>query len=202
MIDRIARSARPCRGAVAPAAMRSGLCAASALVLALVAVPALADAPTQKPGLWEHSMQFGGGKMDALLKEQQAAMANLPPDQRKMMEQMMAKQGVNMDAGGQKVRVCVTPEDAAREAPAPAQEGCKQTAQRSGNTWNISYECPAREGRPATKGRGTMTLTSPTAYEGQFTTETTVGKKTEQMTMNMQGRWVAADCGAVKPVKR
>lgn len=200
----VRRSSRTRRSAAPPAAVLARWCAASALAFAVSAAPALADAMKQKPGLWEHSMQIGGqgGEMAAMLKQQQAAMAELPPDQRRMMEQMMAKQGVSMDAAGQKIRVCVTPEEAARDTPPPAQEGCKQTAQRSGNTWNVSFECPAREGRPATSGRGTMTLSSPTAYEGRFTTETVVGKKTEQITMAMQGRWLAADCGAVRPVTR
>jgi hypothetical protein len=177
--------------------------AAVALVLASAAAPA--QAPTRlKPGLWEHSFNVGsqGGQLEAAMKEAQAAMANMPPEQRKMMEQMMAQQGVSLDASGQKVRICMTPEDVARDEIPEAQEGCTQRATRSGNTWTVTFQCPARDGEPASSGRGTVTLQGSTGYTGDFTINTQMNNKPEQVKMKTQGRWLSADCGNIKPSRR
>ncbi len=177
----------------------------AAAALALASTAALTQsAPRLKPGLWEHSFQVGsqGGQIEAAMKEAQAAMASMPPEQRKMMEQMMAQQGISLDASGQKVRICMTAEDVARDEIPAAQDGCTQTAKRSGNTWTVTFQCPARDGQPASSGRGTVTLQSSTAYSGDFTMNTQVDRKTEQVTMKTQGRWLSADCGNVKPARR
>lgn len=157
-----------------------------------------------KPGLWEHSykMASASGKLEAAMKEAQAALAQMPPEQRKMMEQMLAKQGMGLGADGQKLRICLSPEDAARDEPPPAQDGCKQTSKRQGNTWNISFECPARDGQGASSGNGSMTLKDPGSYEGRFTITTSIDGKPEQMQMSTSGRWVSADCGALRSNRR
>jgi hypothetical protein len=179
---------------------------AAAVTLALASGAALTQsAPRLKPGLWEHSFEMSdqSGQMASAMKEAREAMANMPPEQRKMMEQMMAKQGVSFDASGQKMRICMTPEDVARDQIPAAQEGCTQNATRSGNTWTVTFQCPARAGRPASSGRGTVTLRDSTAYSGNFTTTTEgANKKPEQVTMKTEGRWVSADCGAIKPIRR
>ncbi len=177
----------------------------AAAALGLASAAALAQSPPRlKPGLWEHRIQMSSqsGEMESAMKEAQAAMADMPPEQRKMMEQMMAQQGVAFDASGQSVRMCMTPEDVARDEIPAAQEGCTQTATRSGNTWTVNFRCPARDGQPASSGRGTVTLQSPTAYNGDFTLNTQTNNKADQMTMKTQGRWVAADCGKIKPAGR
>ena len=71
-----------------------------------------------------------------------------------------------------------------------------------GDTWAVTFQCPARDGRPATSGRGTVTLQGATGYAGDFTMNTQVDKRTEQATMKTQGRWLSADCGSVKPIRR
>ena len=118
----------------------------AAAALGLACAAALAQSPPRlQPGLWEHRIQMSSqsGEMEAAMKNAQAAMANMPAEQRKMMEQMMAKQGVAFDASGQSMRMCMTPEDVARDEIPAAQEGCTQTATRSGNTWTVSFRCPA-----------------------------------------------------------
>lgn len=168
-----------------------------------LATPALAQTRL-KPGLWEHSMQMSSqsGQLEAAMKQAQAAMASMPPEQRKMMEQMMAKQGVGLDASGHKLRLCLTPEDVARDTVPAAQDGCTQTSQRSGNTWQVSFQCPARDGQPASSGSGSVTLQNPGAYTGQFKMQMQVDRKPEQMTLATQGRWLSADCGSVRPAGR
>src|SRR6478736_4257896 len=88
-----------------------------------------AAAQGMAPGLWEHSVKFKSqsGEMEKSKAEMQAEMAALPPDQRKMVEQMMAKKGMSFDAEGTTLRVCVTKEQAERMEPLPmSKEDCKQ----------------------------------------------------------------------------
>ena len=75
-------------------------CALAATALSSLAL--VASAQTMKPGLWEisHQTRSASGDLGAKMAAAQEQMAKLPPDQRKMMEDMMAKQGVTMGAGG------------------------------------------------------------------------------------------------------
>ena len=54
-----------------------------------------------------------GSKADAAMAQMQKQMAAMSPEQRKMVEDMMAKKGMQMGAapgGGMAVKVCLTPE--------------------------------------------------------------------------------------------
>ena len=177
---------------------------------ALAACALLASSPAvaQKlaPGLWEHSMTVKSSdpRMAEGMARMQKEMANLSPQQRQQMEAMMAAQGISMGvgagAGGPAItaKVCLTPEQAARdEMPPPADGDCKHTSmQRSGNTLRVKFACTGK--RPAT-GDGEYTLESPKAHRGRTTVEAVEGGKTVRMDMNHTGRWLSADCGAVKP---
>ncbi len=168
-----------------------------AAALALGSVHALAQ--TQVPGLWEHtfSMKSQGGEMEAAMAEMQKQMAAMPPDQRKQMEQMMASRGVSMGAQGTSVKVCVTKEDVARKIEPNFREGCTQeVVQRSGNTMKYKFQCT--QPRPSS-GEGEMTYISDKAYSGKSTVTTQVASKPQQMNMEMAGKWLAADCGDIKP---
>ena len=172
----------------------------STLFAAALALGSLhAAAQTQVPGLWEHtfSMKSQGGEMEAAMAEMQKQMAAMPPDQRKQMEQMMASRGVSMGAQGTSVKVCVTKEDVARKIEPNFREGCTQEVlQRSGNTMKYKFQCT--QPRPSS-GEGEMTYLSDKAYSGKSTVVTQVGGKPQQMNMEMAGKWLAADCGDIKP---
>ena len=171
----------------------------------LLAVAALAFAGAAqaqsiqiKAGLWEHGydMKSSDPRVEAAMKQMQQSMASLPPDQRKMMEDMMAKQGVGIGPKGNTVRVCMTQADVER-GPGQPEPGCTQNARRNGNTWNVSFEC---KGPPPSSGEGQVTLVSPTAYQGQFEVRTVEDGKPLKMQMAQRGKWLGADCGKVKPI--
>ncbi|HEX5391002.1 MAG TPA: DUF3617 domain-containing protein, partial [Burkholderiaceae bacterium] len=90
------------------------------LITVLVALGASAAwAQSTKPGLWEVQNKMGGNpEMDKAMAEMQKQLAAMPPEQRKMMQDMMAKQGGAMPTpgagGGMAMKVCITPEMAAR----------------------------------------------------------------------------------------
>lgn len=156
-----------------------------------------------RPGLWEHSMSMKtqSGQMEAALAQAQKAMANMPPAQRKQMEQMMAAQGLGISSGpqGHILKVCITPEQAARDN-LPQQDGCTQKVQRvDANTMKVSFQCKGEQGDAPTSGEGTVSFQSDRAYTGQFKIKSTVNSKPEQIDMAQKGQWLSDDCGAIKP---
>jgi Protein of unknown function (DUF3617) len=175
--------------------------AAPALLLSLAAslTQVQAQAQQMQAGLWEygHSMKTQSGQAEKAMAQMQQQMASLPPEQRKMMEKMMADQGVAFGPTGQTVRVCVSKEDAAREE-IPMQDGCTQKTKRNGNTYQISFSCA----QPPSSGEGKVVFSSPTAYTGDFTVKVQEQGRTELMQMKQTGKWVSADCGTLKPAKR
>lgn len=170
------------------------------LLAALLAVLAsAAGAQNLKPGLWEitHKTQSGSGQMGQGMAQMQQQMASMPPEQRKMVEEMMTKQGVKAGpAGGMSVKVCMTREMVEKNE-VPAQQGdCKTTQQsRSGNTMKMAFSCT----NPPSTGEGQVTFTSPEAYSMRMAVNTKVAGKPERMNMDGSGKWLASDCGNVKP---
>lgn len=159
-----------------------------------------AHAQTLKPGLWEvtNKMHSASGEMEKAQAQMRQQMASMPPEQRKMFEEMMAKQGVKMSPGGMNVRMCLTP-DMAKRDEFPAQQGdCKTTLQqRAGNTIKMAYTCA----NPPSSGEGQYTIVSPEAYTMKMVMRSTVKGKSETMNMDAAGKWLSADCGSVKPVR-
>lgn len=174
------------------------------LLVALVAGSFAVSASAQelKPGLWEvtNKMKSASGEMEKATAEMQKEMAGMPPEQRKMMEDMMAKQGVKMGAGGPSemvAKVCMTQEMIARNE-IPAQQGnCKTTSTpRTGNTLKMAFTCT----NPPSNGEGQYTIVSPEAYTTKMIMHTTAHGKSETMNMDASGKWLGADCGNIKPM--
>ena len=163
---------------------------------------ACAQAPKMRPGLWEHGVQMKSqsGQMEGAMAQMQKSMASMAPAQRKQMEDMLAQQGMSMGANGTTVKVCVTPQQADLDTIA-AQEGCTQKVQRTGpGSMAMSFSCKGEDGQPPTSGEGTVTFSGPTAYTGQFKVKTQSQGKPEQIDMAQTGKWLSADCGAIKPM--
>lgn len=171
-------------------------CAAAALCL-----PAAAQ--NLKPGLWEitSKMQSGSGQMEAAMAKAQQQLASMPPEQRKMMEEMMAKHGAKMGAGGpgggMSVSICMTREMVERNELPAHQGNCRTTSQpRTGNTMKMAFSCAS----PPSSGEGEVTFVSAEAYTQKMVINTTVQGKPEKLSMDGAGKWLGADCGSVKPL--
>lgn len=173
------------------------------LAAALAAFACTAGAQSLKPGLWEinQKMQTSGGQSDQRMAQMQQQMANMPPERRKMMEDMMAKQGVKMGpggpGGGMSMQVCMTKEMVERN-DVPAQRGdCKTTRQsRSGNTMKMAFACT----NPPSSGEGEVTFTGAETYRMKMMVNTQVQGKPEKVNMDGSGKWLGSDCGNVKPM--
>lgn len=160
-----------------------------------------AQAQKIAPGLWEMTMntKAAGGEMQANLARMQEQMAKMPPDQRKVMEQMMAKQGVSLGAGGSMgaIRNCVSKEQAERgDVPQDPDGRCKRDSMsRSGSTTSFKFSCT----NPPSTGTGEITLSGDKAYAMKMVVDTTIEGKPQRTEVQLSGKWVAADCGTLKP---
>ncbi len=175
------------------------------LAIAAFATAWALPAAAQKlaPGLWEHSvtMKTDSGRMEAGMARMQQQLAAMPPEKRKQFEAMMAGQGMGMAGPGtgkpMVVKVCLTPEQAARDEMPQSDGQCKQFSQeRSGKTLRFKFAC---SGERAATGEGEYTLDSDKAHHGRTVISTVAQGKPERMEMEHRARWLAADCGAVQP---
>jgi hypothetical protein len=124
----------------------------------------------------------------------------MPPEQRKMMEDMMKSRGMSMNVAGggagMTVKYCLTKEMAERRE-VPTQRGdCKSTQTPGvGGKMRFSFSCT----NPVSSGEGEVTYASNDAYSMKMVVNTTVQGRPEKMNMEGSGRWLAADCGDIKP---
>jgi hypothetical protein len=179
----------------------TGVAIAIVLTGTLSALPAVAQKLV--PGLWEHSvtMKTDSGRMEAGMARMQQQLAAMPPEKRKQVEAMMAGQGMGIGAPGvgkpMVVKLCLTPEQAARDEMPQSDGQCKQVSQqRSGSTLRFKFACT---GEKAATGEGEYTLDGDKAHHGRTVISTVAQGKPERMEMEHRARWLSADCGAVKP---
>jgi hypothetical protein len=173
----------------------------AAIAFTLSACAAAATAQDLKPGLWEmKSKMSADGKAMPGAEEMAAQMQAMSPEQRKMVEQMMAQRGVGMGADGHSVRYCMTPEAAKAPPTASQQQGhCKTDyAERHGNRMPFRFSCT----QPASSGEGEVVFHGPHAYSMKMRRTSSEKGQPQVMDMEMQAQRVADDCGDVKPMKR
>lgn len=166
-----------------------------------VLASAAAQAQSTKPGLWEVSSKMDASSNSEMAKQMEQAqkqMAAMPPAQRKMMEDMLAKQGMNLSFGAGGVttmKVCITPEMANRPAIEQQKDCTYNFSARSGNTQRMSFQCT----KPASSGEGEITFKGADDYDGRMKMTSNEGGKKETMTMLTSGKFLSASCGNVKP---
>lgn len=173
----------------------------NALILAhlCVLLAGTAQAQSLQPGLWEMNTRAAQGDagMGQALAQMQQQMAQMPPEQRKQMQAMLAQQGMAVDvgSGGIRSKICITPEMARDDHVVPPQQGdCKtSTPQRSGNTITVRYECR----QPVMKGQSTITLSSSKAYSVHSENVVQQDGKRTTTAMDVDARWLSSDCGGL-----
>ena len=180
-------------------------CAARDLAVVFVALLGAGAAHAQKirPGLWENTVAIksSGGQAEAAMARMQEQLASMPPEQRAQIEAMMARQGLGMAAGKPNtVRSCVSPEMAARNEMHSGDGRCKSTGHtRTGNTVRFKFVCQG-EGASG-DGEGEFTLVSDTESQGKMWVNAERGGRAMRIDMESTSRWVAAQCGEVKPTR-
>lgn len=166
------------------------------LIFSLACIPMLASAAPILPGLWEVStsnMQVDGQAMpgmDVMLEK----LKSLPPEQRQMMEQVLAKQGVQLGSNG--VQVCMSEAQVnSEEIPLQdPQSGCtQQVTERSDSVWKFSFNCPQA------KGQGETRFISQKEFTSNLASTFNSPSGEQKGTMQTNARWLSADCGSLKP---
>jgi hypothetical protein len=163
--------------------------------IALALCSSIVIAQQSKPGLWEVTTRMNDPKMQAQMDAAMKQLESMPAKERKMMEEMMAKQGITMPSGGAiGSRFCMTKEMAEKDhVPAPA-EGCTQQSQRKGNQLTITMQC--------TKPKSDLVMVANFISDTQYTM-TMKGKgptPDSNVDMSGSGKWLSADCGTIKPM--
>lgn len=167
-------------------------------LLCCAALPAVAQQQL-KPGLWELSNRIASASPEAMavMAAAQQQMANMAPEQRKAMEQMMASHGVTMNLGengGVKLTYCLTKEMAERQDLPAGQPGqCSTTRTPVPGGLNVSFNCT----RPPSSGNGQVIFNGNTAYSMRMNVNSSAGGKPQSMLVEGSGRWLSADCGGV-----
>jgi hypothetical protein len=167
------------------------------VLAAASALPAVAQ--TMKPGLWQvdTTLQSANGQIEQAMALAQKQMEGMAPEQRKRLNEMMAKNGVSLSGNGVSAKVCITKEMAARnDAPIQTQGSC--TTQHSAivsGRMQVSYQCT----QPPSHGEGEITFTDDKSYRMNMRATGPQGAA-QMVTINGTGRWLGASCGAVKPV--
>ncbi len=195
---------------------------ASLIVTSVISFNVQAAHVDMKPGLWEYTMKMDGASANTEQKAQQEQLAkgldamkkqlaNLPPEQRKMLEDMMGEQGIKVTDSsldmaskgmqlfkdGTIVKECLTQEEINRGELPEQSGGCEnKLTQLSANVVKVTYTC---QGEPPSQGESIITFQNPKAYTGHATFKTTIGDHTETFHAEQSGKWLSSDCGDIKP---
>ena len=159
------------------------------------------QAQTLKPGLWETTSKMGGSpEIELAMAKMQQQLASMPPEQRKAMQEMMAKQGVSMAANGTDMvaKVCVTKEMAERgDIPIQHQGDCTTTlSDKTSRGMTMKFVCT----NPPSNGEGQFSFSGDSAYTMKMKINSTAPGMPRAVTMDSSGKWQGADCGSVKPI--
>ena len=160
-------------------------------------------APDILPGLWENSVKMSteSGQLEAAMQQQMKMMeqqlANMPAEQRKMMEDMMKQQmGGSMNPFDRTVQTCLTQTEIDNFEIAKTEDGCEQNfEEKSKNHFVFSMKCPSQN----MAGQGDFHVQDKKHYNGTIVMEGNINGQQEKMTLKQTGTWLAADCGDVKP---
>ena len=161
----------------------------------LLAATAQAADNNMRPGLWQITTTS-----DLLL-----LMPHLPPDQMQSIKDLAKDYGLDMpqiENGAAISQTCITQEMAAQKTLPNfynAQLGCtSQNATRSGNDYKVDFVCDSAD----LKGSGTAVgnITSPETFTGQTNFTGTAQGNPVNERADINGKWINASCGAVKPL--
>jgi len=174
------------------------------LACVLTATVAQAAPPNLKPGLWEMEMEGSRGnqrtdsaQMQAAMEQMRAKLAQMPPEQRRMIEQQMGQMGFSPSQKGLGMRVCMTADDIKREQIPLNEKGCdSKVVTRSASRWVADITC--RD--PQMTGTAEAVFDSATAYRVSMKGQVTEEGRTLPFSMKMQWKYVGSDCGSVKPL--
>ena len=154
--------------------------------------------PPVKSGLWEARMSSLDANGREIPRPELAAMDRLPPEARARMADAMKARGLSMPDANGATKVCLTKEmfESGRWQQMAAESGCTTNySTTSGATWKWHSSCAALK----SESDGEAVFNGSESYRTKVTTTATVMGKTRTSTRIVQGKWLGADCGDIKP---
>jgi hypothetical protein len=173
--------------------------AACAALLAVVSLSAAAQTlPKRKPGLWEFQMKASGRDTPNI----DDRLAQMTPEQRAQMEQMMKSRGMSIGPGNtQTMRHCVTSQEAEAEAGKPiagrmqrdVSKCDEKLVSRTASEVRIHAVCQTPDGPSEFDMRvhDFSDVSFAMEMDGKSATKGPVH-------FEQKARWVSSDCGNVK----
>jgi hypothetical protein len=175
---------------------------AASSVLSCVMLVAVAAGPLPvppvKPGLWEARMSALDADGHEMPRPEQAAMSRLSPEARARMAEAMKARGVSMPDANGATKVCLTKDmfESGGWQQMASQAGCTTNISTlSSSNWKWHSSCTALK----SESDGEAVFSSAESYRTKVTTTSTVMGKTNTSTRIVQGKWLGADCGDIKP---
>ena len=164
-------------------------------VVALAALPSFAQG--MKPGWWEISskMTSADARTDQTVSMLLQQLANLPPEQRSMVQQIAQNNGFAMPritpGGNVGVSACVTPEMAANKQVPNIQQGdCTSNNIAIDGGMKLAFVCS----NPASRGEGQLRFVGDRAFTMRMNVTSSVRGRPEQVSVDSDGRWQGEQC--------
>ena len=172
--------------------------------LGLISACAFAQAQSMKPGLWEQSQQTQmnpeiKAKMDAQMKAAQSKMdemmASLTPQQRKAMQDAMAKQSAGKN--GDFVRQFCMTKEMAEKGPdgMPNDPSCTQQTKRDGKSMSVHATCMQHGEKSELDMKVQIVDAEHYSFEG-YSNGNVEGTPVKS-SFTGKAKWLASDCGKV-----
>ena len=175
---------------------------AASSVLSCFALLAVAAGPLPvphvKPGLWEAKISALDADGQEMVPPEQAALSRLSPEARARMADAMKARGVSLPDTNGATKVCLTKEmfESGRWQQMASEAGCTTNySTLSSTSWKWHSSCTTLK----SESDGEAVFNSPESYKTKVTTSATVMGKTNTSTRIIQGKWLGADCGDIKP---
>ncbi len=175
--------------------MRAAYCLI-ALGLAVAAAPAWAEGLAVKTGLWEVTSS-GGPPAGAMPQIPADLLSKLTPEQQAMVQQRMAAAPAPRPAGARKICVTQAMLDKGFTGPDAGQTCTRTVVGRSSTEIDARVVCTGEHQATGTFKIEAADATTVSAVVDMLAT--TKDGKTMPFHRTMQGKWLADDCGDVKP---
>lgn len=170
-----------------------------AALFAIVGAAAPLPIPPVKPGLWEAKMTVLDAAGHEVPAPEQAALSRMPPEARARMAEAMKARGLSMPDPNGAIKSCLTKElfESGRWEQLASDTGCTTNySALSSSTWKWHSSCAALK----SESDGETVYASAESYRTKVTTTTTVTGTAKTSTRIVQGKWLGADCGDIKPL--
>ena len=93
----------------------------------------------------------------------------------------------------------ITSHESRRISRSKARSGgpTQQVLERNPQSMKVKFSCTTN---PPASGEAVVNFESPTAYNSRALVNTVVMGQNERVNVDQTGRWLAADCGSVRPL--